>query len=139
MNETSILINHARIKLGITQDFQCFDNPINEEQYNSQVKWIVGEDEHRNAVYGDTQLITWQQVQQYATEAEQFWKLILVRRERDKRLVETDWWAVADRTMTQEQKDYRQSLRDITNNCNPQLDENDQLILSSINWPTKPE
>jgi hypothetical protein len=139
MNDTCFLINHARIKLGITQDFQCFDNPINEEQYNNQVRWIVGEDANGNALYGNTQLVTWQQVQQYVSEAEQNWKLRLVRQERDKRLVETDWWAVADRTMTQEQKDYRQSLRDITNNCNPLLDGNDQLILSSINWPTKPE
>lgn len=138
MNDTCILINHARIKLGISQDFQCLGNPTNEKQYNDQVRWIVGEDADRNAVYGNTQLVTWQQVMQYASEADQQWKLRLVRQERDKQLAETDWWAVADRTITQQQKDYRQALRDITDNCNPQLDELDQLITSSVNWPVKP-
>ena len=138
MNDTCILINHARIKLRIAQDFQCFDNPVNEEQYNTQVRWIVGEDANGNAQYGNSQLVTWQQVQQHASEAEQEWKLRLVRQERDKRLAETDWWAVADRTITNEQKNYRQLLRDITDNCNPQLDKQDQLIISSVNWPVKP-
>lgn len=50
---------------------------------------------------------------------------------RDVLLQETDWWAVGDRTMTQEERDYRQSLRDITSHANwPNLQETD--------WPTKP-
>ena len=32
---------------------------------------------------------------------------------RDRLLAETDWWAVADRTMTDEQRTYRQALRDL--------------------------
>ena len=139
MTETSILINHARLKLGISQDFQCIGNPINEEQYNSQVKWIVGEDEHRNAVYGDTQLVTWQQVVEYATEAEQQWKMTLLRRERDKLLAETDWMAVSDRTMTQQQIAYRQALRDLPDNSTPTLTVNGELDKSSVTWPVKPE
>jgi hypothetical protein len=139
MTETSILINHARIKLGISQDFQCFDNPTNEEQYNSQVRWIVGEDEHRNAVYGDTQLVTWQQVVEYATEAEQQWKMNLLRRERDKLLAETDWMAVSDRTMTQQQIAYRQALRDLPDNSTPTLTTTGELDKSSVTWPVKPK
>jgi hypothetical protein len=53
------------------------------------------------------------------------------RLERNHRLTETDWWAVADRTMTSEETAYRQALRDITSHANwPHLDEAD--------WPTKP-
>jgi len=56
----------------------------------------------------------------------------LLREERNHRLQETDVWALVDRNMTQEQKDYRQALRDITK------------TYSSINdkgfaWPTKPD
>ena len=56
----------------------------------------------------------------------------LLREERNHRLQETDGWALVDRNMTQEQKDYRQALRDITK------------TYSSINdkgfaWPTKPD
>lgn len=47
-------------------------------------------------------------------------------------LQKTDWWAVADRTMTAEQTTYRQALRDITTHANwPNLADSD--------WPTKPE
>jgi hypothetical protein len=53
------------------------------------------------------------------------------RNRRDELIAETDWWAVADRTMTAEQTAYRQALRDITTHANwPHLEEAD--------WPTKP-
>lgn len=50
---------------------------------------------------------------------------------RDTLLMETDWWATSDRTMSTEQTTYRQALRDITNHENwPDLLEAD--------WPIKP-
>lgn len=52
------------------------------------------------------------------------------KEKRNRLLAETDWWAVADRTMTQEEIDYRQALRDI-----PQQE---GFPLSLIEWPTKP-
>jgi hypothetical protein len=53
------------------------------------------------------------------------------RRERDRLIAETDWWASSDLTMTAEQTAYRQALRDITTHDNwPHLSEDD--------WPTKP-
>lgn len=53
------------------------------------------------------------------------------RRERDRRIAETDWWALSDVTMTDVQAAYRQALRDITTHANwPNLDEAD--------WPVKP-
>ena len=55
-----------------------------------------------------------------------------VRKDRDTKLADTDWWAVSDRTMTTEQTAYRQALRDITDHANfPYLTESD--------WPIKPE
>lgn len=53
------------------------------------------------------------------------------RSERDHRLTHTDWWAVADRTMTQAQIDYRQALRDLPTHSNwPNLNPED--------WPVEP-
>jgi len=52
-----------------------------------------------------------------------------VRHQRNALLAETDWWAVADRTMTQAEIDYRQALRDI-----PQQ----EGFPTDITWPTKP-
>ena len=60
----------------------------------------------------------------------------LLREERDRRIAETDWWVLPDRTASQEQKDYRQALRDITETQTPTLDENGQL--TNVTWPTKP-
>ena len=36
-----------------------------------------------------------------------------VRDKRNKLLQETDWWAVSDRVMSNEEKQYRQDLRDL--------------------------
>ena len=54
----------------------------------------------------------------------------LLRVERNKKLTETDWWASSDLTMTDEQKKYRQDLRDITKSA---------TSLDDVTWPTKPE
>ena len=49
-------------------------------------------------------------------EAGAFDRAILkLREDRNKLLAETDWWGASDNTMTAEQTQYRQDLRDITN------------------------
>ncbi len=48
---------------------------------------------------------------------------------RDDLLTETDWWAVADRTMTDAEISYRQALRDIPAQ---------EGFPTTITWPTKP-
>lgn len=53
----------------------------------------------------------------------------LARRERDRLIAQTDWWALADRTMTEEQILYRQSLRDVTKQAG---------FPDNIIWPVKP-
>jgi hypothetical protein len=55
--------------------------------------------------------------------------LRLLREERNRLIAETDWWALSDMTMTQAQTDYRQALRDITDNY---------TSLDDVVWPTKP-
>lgn len=57
-------------------------------------------------------------------------ELRTLRRQRNQKIAETDWWAVGDRIMTQAQIDYRQALRDITNTYSSHLD---------VVWPDKPE
>ena len=57
-------------------------------------------------------------------------KLDYLREVRDKKLAETDHWAYQDTAdMTQAQRDYRQSLRDITDTY---------TSLDDVVWPTKP-
>lgn len=56
-------------------------------------------------------------------------KLEQLRGSRDLLLMNTDVWALSDRTMTQAQIDYRQALRDITKSYSS---------LDDVKWPTKP-
>ena len=60
----------------------------------------------------------------------------LLREERNLRIMETDWWMLSDNTATQEQKAYRQALRDLPSTSEPKLDENGNL--TNVTWPTKP-
>lgn len=57
-------------------------------------------------------------------------KAAAVRNRRGELLRETDWWAVADRTMTEAEINYRQALRDV-----PQQ----PGFPNSVEWPTKLE
>ena len=61
----------------------------------------------------------------------------LLREERNRRLMETDWMANSDVTMTDEWRTYRQALRDLPSTASPELDE--QGNLTNVTWPTKPE
>ena len=61
----------------------------------------------------------------------------LLREERNRRIAETDWWVLPDRIASQEQKDYRQALRDLPSTASPELDK--QGNLTNVTWPTKPE
>ena len=51
-----------------------------------------------------------------------------IRQDRDERLKETDWRASSDLTLSDEWKNYRQALRDITTQSDPY----------NITWPTPP-
>ena len=57
---------------------------------------------------------------------------ITIRKTRDYELKKTDWRAVKDRTMSQQWKDYRQTLRDLPQNHASANDAAD-------NWPSPPE
>jgi hypothetical protein len=81
---------------------------------------------------------TLEELQAKIAEMDALEPMRLLRLERDRRLAETDWWAVADRTMTDAQREYRQALRDITDTANPTLDSRYQLDLNSVSWPVRP-
>ena len=65
--------------------------------------------------------------QQTADETASKWEVL--RAERNKRLVETDFHAMSDTTLADNMKTYRQTLRDLpANTANP----------ASPSWPSKP-
>ena len=56
-------------------------------------------------------------------------KWVAVRRDRDIRLAETDFYALSDATLADNMKTYRQGLRDVPA---------DNADVDNITWPTKP-
>ena len=74
------------------------------------------------------------------TELDNAEPMRLLREERTRLLVESDWTQfpdVPDSTKTAWQP-YRQQLRDLPTTASPKLDESYELDLSSVTWPTKP-
>jgi hypothetical protein len=55
--------------------------------------------------------------------------MVALRAERDRRIAETDFYALSDVTMSAEMETYRQALRDITESA---------TSLDDVVWPTKP-
>ena len=60
----------------------------------------------------------------------------LLRIERDRLLKETDWRASSDLNLPESWRAYRQALRDLPANAKPKLDENEDLDMSSVAWPS---
>jgi len=63
-----------------------------------------------------------------------------LREERNRRLAETDWWAMKEVDgwqMSPQQRVYRKNLRDMTETSPyPMLNENGEL--TNVDWPEKP-
>ena len=98
--------------------FRVTGNTTDAASFAANVTWLDGAAQ-----------TTWDAVSAVLSTASNAVALTALRARRDELLAETDWWAVSDRTMTTEQTEYRQALRDLPDNtadpANPV-------------WPTKP-
>jgi hypothetical protein len=106
--------------------------PTTEAEFNEMFCKVTGADANGSAIESTNPAdfgVTWAQVKAKSDELVAAAPLKALRAERDRRLAETDWWAVADRTMTAQQTAYRQALRDITETY---------TALTDVVWPTKP-
>ena len=107
--------------------------PTTEDEFNAMFRRIISEDDDGTAIESDNPDnwgVSWTTVSAKKTELDAAEPLKLLRAERDRRLLETDWWALSDVTLTQARRDYRQALRDITNTYQS---------LDTVVWPEKPE
>jgi hypothetical protein len=94
----------------------------------------------------ETKIVEWhdsrpqpteEEIQAKIAELEAAEPMRQLRQQRDQKLAQSDWMAVADRTMTPEQISYRQSLRDMPANY-PDVALNDAGELINVTWPTEP-
>ena len=121
-------IANALTELGITE-WVLRGEPTTEAEFNTMFRKVTGADANGTAIESTDHGIAWATVSAKRDELIAAQPMKELRAERDRKLAETDWWAVADRTMTAEQTAYRQALRDITNSY---------TSLDDVVWPTKP-
>ena len=118
----------ALTELGVTE-WVLRGEPTTEAEFNEMFRKVTGADANGTAIESTDHAIAWATVSAKKDELVAAEPMRLLRVERDRKLTETDWWAVADRTMTAEQTTYRQALRDITTSA---------TSLDDVVWPTKP-
>jgi len=121
----------ALSELGITE-WVLRGEPTTEAEFNQMFRKVTGTDANGTAIESSDPAnwgTTWSAVSAKKDELVAAEPLRLLREERNRRIAETDWWAMSDRTMTAEQTAYRQALRDITNTYSS---------LDNVVWPTKP-
>ena len=98
-----------------------------EFEVHPSMTWVDATDDAEVGGAWDGSVFTPNDTRTEAQKLEDMW--VYFRSNRDKRLRETDVWALSDRTMSAEQTAYRQALRDLpANTTDP----------SNPVWPTKP-
>jgi len=118
-------------ELGVTE-WVLRGEPTSEEEFTEMYRKVTGSDDNGSAIESSNPSdfgTTWAAVSAKKTELTNAEPMRLLREERNRRLVETDWWASSDLTMSSERTTYRQALRDITNSA---------TSLDDVTWPTKP-
>lgn len=121
----------ALISLGIT-GWALRGEPTSEAEFNAMFSKVVGSDDNGSVIESSNPAdfgVTWAEITAKIAEIEAAEPMRLLRKERNRLISETDWWASSDLTMTTEQTNYRQALRDITDTY---------TSLDTVVWPTKP-
>ena len=125
-------ISQALTELGITE-WVLRGEPTTEDEFNEMFRKVTGADSNGSAIESSKPSdwgTTWSAVKAKSDELKAAEPLRLLREERDRLIASTDWWASSDLAMSDKRKEYRQSLRDITEVA---------TSLDHVTWPTKPE
>ena len=120
-------------ELGITE-WVLRGEPTTEAEFNEMFRKVTGSDENGSAIESSNPSdfgTTWSAVSAKKTELVNAEPMRLLRKERDRRLAETDWMANSDVTMSDAWKTYRQNLRDVPA-------QSGVTGLDDVTWPTKP-
>mgnify|MGYP003131218974 CR=1 FL=1 len=92
-------VSNALSELGITQ-WVLRGEPTTEAEFNAMFRKITGAAANGIAIESTDHGIAWATVAAKRDELIAAKPMKDLRAERDRRLAETDWWAMSDRTMT---------------------------------------
>ena len=116
--------------------------PTKESEFHEMFRKVTGATADNTAIESADPTkfgVTWKQVSDKMTAIDAAAPMKELRRQRDVKLAETDWTALADVTMADNMKTYRQALRDL-----PASDDGKDASLASdgslenVKWPQKP-
>ena len=90
--------------------------------------------------YGEDTVPTESEIDAEVTRLNNAEPMVLLREERDNRLINSDWTQSRDLTLSNDAawKTYRQALRDLPASASPKLNAAGNLDLTSVTWPTEP-
>jgi len=126
-------VSDALNALGVTE-WVLRGEPTTDAEFRQMFRKVIGATDNGSAIESDNSSdwpdgLTWDAVNIKLQDLTAREPLENLRKERDRLIAQTDWWASSDLTMTAEQTAYRQALRDITE---------DYSSLDDVVWPTKP-
>ena len=130
-------VGEALSALGITE-WVLRGEPTTEEEFNEMFKKITGQTADGTGIESSNTSdfgTTWSAVSAKMTELTNAAPMKELRRQRDAKLAECDWWGASDNTMTTAQTNYRQALRDLPDGASPTLTNG---VLGNVTWPDKP-
>ena len=115
--------------------------PTKEDEFKTMFRKVTGADENGSAIETDDTSkwgVTWKQVSDKMTAIDAAAPMVELRRQRDVKLVETDWTALSDVTMADNMKTYRQQLRDLPAASGGKDATLKDGVLENVTWPSKP-
>ena len=119
-----------------------FTRALEELKPNSE--WAVTGDQYSRLTWLDKNQTkpTEEEINTKIAELKDAEPMKLLREERNRLIAETDWTQLKDINLDiireRDWKNYRQALRDLPAKSNPKLNENGDLDMTSVSWPTKP-
>ena len=127
----SVTIAEVLTNLGI-DEWVIRGEPATEDEFNSMFRKVTGADANGAAIESSNPAdfgVTWSQITAKQTELNNAAPMKELRRQRDIKLSETDFYTLSDVTISDAMITYRQALRDITDNA---------TSLDDVTWPEKP-
>ena len=133
-------VSEALQELSITE-WVLRGEPKTEDEFKSMFRKVTGADVNGSAIESDDTSkwgVTWKQVSDKMTAIDAAAPMVELRRQRDAKLVETDWTALSDVTMADNMKTYRQQLRDLPAASGGKDATLKDGVLENVTWPQKP-
>ena len=130
----------ALSSLGV-QEWVLRGEPTDSASFGTMFSKVIGVSDNGSGIETSDQSkwgVTWTQVKAKKDELIAAEPMRLLRKERNQKLLDTDFYALSDVTMSSDMTTYRKALRDLPSTATPKLKDDGTLDESSFTWPTKP-